>query len=69
MKKAGIYSTCIDWSTLDECPMAYKGMDEIVNNIQPTADIVKILKPIYNFKATSQTKEKSGIEGDQDNEG
>ena len=56
MQDAGIYSTCIDWSTLDECPMAYKGMDDIVKNIDPTAEIVKILKPLYNFKATSPVK-------------
>ena len=53
MEEAGIYSTCIDWSTLDECPMAYKGMEDIINNIGPTADIMRILKPVYNFKATS----------------
>ena len=53
MEEAGIYSTCIEWSTLDECPMAYKGMEDIINNIGPTADIMRILKPVYNFKATS----------------
>lgn len=53
MRAAGIYSTSIDRSTLDECPMAYKGMKDIVDNITPTAEIVKILKPVYNFKATS----------------
>lgn len=47
----GIYSTSISKSTLDECPMAYKSMDDIVNNISPTADILKVIKPIYNFKA------------------
>jgi RNA-splicing ligase RtcB len=56
MKEAGIYSSCIDWSTLDECPMAYKGMEDIVNNIEPTADIIRVLKPLYNFKATSPVK-------------
>ena len=59
MKEAGIYSSCIDWSTLDECPMAYKGMDDIVKNIEPTAEIVKILKPLYNFKATSPVKKEN----------
>jgi RNA-splicing ligase RtcB len=48
---AGIYSTCVVPDTLDESPMAYKNMDEIVENIQPTAEIVKRIKPIYNFKA------------------
>jgi RNA-splicing ligase RtcB len=48
---AGIYSTCVVPDTLDESPMAYKNMDEIVENIQPTAEILKRIKPIYNFKA------------------
>ena len=47
----GVYSTCISNKTLDESPMAYKNMDEIVANIQPTAEIVKQIKPVYNFKA------------------
>ena len=46
-----VYTTSVNKETLDECPMAYKNMDDIVNNIGPTADIVKIIKPIYNFKA------------------
>ena len=48
---AGIYSTCVTPDTLDESPMAYKNMDEIIKNIGPTADIVCRIKPIYNFKA------------------
>ncbi len=47
----GIFSTSINESTLDESPMAYKSMDDIINNIKPTAEIVKIIKPLYNFKA------------------
>ena len=47
----GIYSTCISHRTIDESPMAYKSMDDIVSNISPTADIVKIIRPVYNFKA------------------
>lgn len=47
----GIYSTCINENTLDESPMAYKNMDEIVAGIKPTAEIVNHIKPIYNFKA------------------
>ncbi|MBR3548947.1 MAG: RtcB family protein [Treponema sp.] len=47
----GIYSTTVSRETLDEAPMAYKTMDDIVENIGPTADIVNIIKPIYNFKA------------------
>lgn len=47
----GIYTTSVDRSTLDECPMAYKPMESIVDNIGPTADIERIIRPIYNFKA------------------
>lgn len=47
-----IYTTSVNKETLDECPMAYKDMSEIVKNIEPTADILKIIKPIYNFKAS-----------------
>ena len=48
---ACIYTTCVNTSTLDESPMAYKNMDEIVANIEPTAEIIAHIKPIYNFKA------------------
>ena len=47
----GIYTTSVSRSTLDECPMAYKKIEDIVDNIGPTVDIVSIIKPIYNFKA------------------
>ncbi|MGN0695174.1 MAG: RtcB family protein [Oscillospiraceae bacterium] len=48
---SGIYSTSVNESTIDESPMAYKSMDDIVNNITPTADIDRMIKPVYNFKA------------------
>ena len=47
----GIYTTSVGQSTLDECPMAYKSIDDIVENIEPTVEIKAIIKPIYNFKA------------------
>lgn len=47
----GIYTTCVLPDTLDESPMAYKSMDEIVAQIGPTADIVERILPVYNFKA------------------
>ena len=47
----GIFTTSVNDETLDECPMAYKTMDDIVDNISQTAEILKIIKPIYNFKA------------------
>ena len=48
----GIYSTTINQSTIDESPFAYKPMQEIIDNIQDTVEIKKIIKPIYNFKAS-----------------
>lgn len=46
-----VYTTSVSKSTLDECPMAYKGMEAILSNIGPTAEVAKIIRPIYNFKA------------------
>lgn len=47
----GIYSTSVGASTLDESPMAYKPIEDIIDNIEDTVVIFKIIKPIYNFKA------------------
>lgn len=47
----GVYTTSVKESTLDEAPMAYKPIEEIINNIKDTVDILDIIKPIYNFKA------------------
>lgn len=47
----GIYTTSVVESTMDEAPMVYKPMDEIVANISDTVDIIDTIKPIYNFKA------------------
>ncbi len=53
MAEAGIFSTSVNAATLDECPMAYKGINDIVDNIGDTAEIISRLKPLYNFKADS----------------
>lgn len=47
----GIYTTSVNTETLDECPMAYKRMQDIVDNIGDTAGILSVIKPVYNFKA------------------
>lgn len=47
----GIYTSCVVPDTLDESPMAYKSMEEIVAQIEPTVEIVERIKPVYNFKA------------------
>lgn len=51
---AGIYSTSIGKGTLDECPMVYKDMEDIAKYIGDTADIMQVIKPIYNFKAGAE---------------
>ena len=47
----GIFTTSVGMSTIDESPMAYKSLEEIVENIEDTVEIIDILKPVYNFKA------------------
>jgi RNA-splicing ligase RtcB len=48
----GIFTTSVSSATVDEAPMVYKPMDEIVKNIEGTVDILEIIKPVYNFKAS-----------------
>ena len=48
----GIYTTSVNQSTIDESPMAYKTLNEIVENIKDTVDVLTIIKPVYNFKAS-----------------
>ena len=48
----GIYTTSVNERTLDEAPMAYKSLGDILDVIQESAEIKEILKPVYNFKAS-----------------
>ena len=48
----GIFTTSVSRSTIDESPMAYKTMEEIIANIADTVEVVNIIKPVYNFKAS-----------------
>ncbi len=48
----GIYTTSVNEATIDEAPMAYKSIDDIIDTISETVDIIEVLKPIYNFKAS-----------------
>lgn len=48
----GIYTTSVNAATLDEAPMAYKALADIIDVIQESVDIVDVMKPIYNFKAS-----------------
>ena len=46
----GIFTTSVNTSTIDESPFAYKPIESIIENIQDTVEIVKIIKPVYNYK-------------------
>ena len=48
----GVYTTSVNASTLDEAPMAYKSLDAIIDDIRDAVDIIEVLKPVYNFKAS-----------------
>lgn len=50
----GVYSTSVTESTLDEAPMAYKSLDDIIDVIRDTVEIIDIMKPVYNFKASEE---------------
>lgn len=48
----GIYTTSVNEATLDEVPMAYKALEDIIGVIRESVDVIEVLKPIYNFKAS-----------------
>lgn len=53
-KKAmeGVYTTSVNEMTLDEAPMAYKSLDDIIDVIRESVDVIEVMKPIYNYKAS-----------------
>ncbi|MCQ2452456.1 MAG: RtcB family protein, partial [Oscillospiraceae bacterium] len=48
----GIYTTSVNENTLDEAPMAYKSLEDIIDVIRDSVDVIEVLKPVYNFKAS-----------------
>ncbi|HBJ19082.1 MAG TPA: RNA-splicing ligase RtcB [Clostridiales bacterium] len=62
----GIYTTSVNERTLDEAPMAYKSAEDILDVIGESVDIVDIIKPVYNFKASGNDTpgEEKGSEGE-----
>lgn len=48
---AEIYTTSVNEATIDEAPMAYKSLADIIDVISDSVDVIEVLKPIYNFKA------------------
>ena len=51
----GIYTTSVNEKTLDEAPMAYKSLEDIIDVIRDSVDIIDIMKPVYNFKASDDS--------------
>lgn len=52
----GIYTTSVNEDTLDEAPMAYKSLSDILDVIEDSVEVIEVLKPIYNFKASEPAK-------------
>lgn len=52
MTAAGVWSSCVGESTIDEAPAAYKPAQGIVDGLKDTVDVVEVLRPVYNFKAS-----------------
>ena len=50
----GIYTTSVNEKTLDEAPMAYKSLNDIIDVIKDSVDVIDIMKPVYNFKASDE---------------
>lgn len=48
----GVYTTSINENTLDEAPMAYKRLEDIIDVVRESVDIIDVMKPVYNFKAS-----------------
>jgi len=49
---SGVYTTSVNEATLDEAPMAYKRLEDIIDVIKESVDVIDVMKPIYNFKAS-----------------
>ena len=49
---AGVYTTSVNERTIDEAPMVYKSLEDIIDVIRDSVDVIEVLKPIYNFKAS-----------------
>jgi RNA-splicing ligase RtcB len=48
----GIYTTSVSTATLDEAPMAYKSLEDIIDVIEESVDVIEVLRPIFNYKAS-----------------
>ncbi|MCR4642999.1 MAG: RtcB family protein [Lachnospiraceae bacterium] len=48
----GVYTTSVNEKTLDEAPMAYKSLEDIIDVIKESVELIEVMKPVYNFKAS-----------------
>lgn len=64
LEMEGIYTTSVNESTIDESPMAYRRIDDILDVIDPTAEVLSIIKPVYNFKASRPSGNDETDDGD-----
>lgn len=66
----GIYTTCVNESTIDEAPMVYKSLEDIIDVINESVDVIDIIKPVYNFKTAEDDlpwkKRKENSNGETD---
>ena len=60
----GIYSTSVGESTIDESPMAYRSIDDIVDTVEPTVEIIDVITPVYNFKASKAVVDEETADGE-----
>ena len=60
----GIYSTSVSESTIDESPMAYRSIDDILGVVEPTVDVTDIITPVYNFKASKAEFDEETADGE-----
>lgn len=61
---SGIFTTSVNESTLDESPMAYRPIEAILDTIDPTAEVVNIITPVYNFKASRPVTDEETMDGE-----
>ncbi len=60
----GIFSTSVNESTIDESPMAYRSIEDIVDVVEPTVEIIDITTPVYNFKASKEIIDEETADGE-----
>ena len=60
----GIFTTSVNESTIDESPMAYRSIDDIMDTVEPTVDVTDVILPVYNFKASKSDSDEETADGE-----